>query len=104
VTKRTKKLRPGQDGFRGQVIDWLRGLNDKQFAELFHEAVASRTTSDLPEWRGHFILADAEQVHDGPWDIHFIALPVETERAQWSDEALICQSGACGGCGAEVRS
>lgn len=91
-------------GFREQVLDWCRGLNDKQFAEFFYEAVASRNTSDLPEWRGHFVLADAEFVDDGPWEVDFIALPVETERAPWSDEGPICQSGTCGSCGFAVRS
>ena len=95
---------PKSPGFRQQALDWLRGLNDKQFAEVFYEAVAARTTSDLPEWRGHFLLADAERVDDGPWDVDIVALPVKAERADWSDEALICQSGSCGGCGAEVRS
>ena len=32
------------------------------------------------------------------------ALPEVSERAGWSDEALICQSGSCEGCGSEVRS
>lgn len=95
---------PRSPNFRVQVLNWLRELNDKQFAELFYEAVSSRTTSDLPEWRGHFVLADTEIVDDGPWDIDFIALPIEAERAGWREEALICQSGVCGGCGSEVRS
>lgn len=95
---------PKSLGFRHQALDWLRGLNDKQLVEVFYDAVASRITSDLPEWRGHFVLADAERVDDGPWDMDFIALPVASERAGWSDEALICQAGSCNGCGAEVRS
>ena len=60
--------------------------------------------SDLPEWQGHFILADAECVDNGPWDEEFIALPVAAERSEWSDEAGICQSGTCGSCGAEIQS
>ena len=97
-------IQPKSSGFRSQVLDWLRGLNDKQFAEIFYEAVATRNTSDLPEWRGHFILADAELVDEEPWAVDFIAMPVESERAEWSDEALICQSGTCGGCNADIRS
>ena len=87
-------------GFRNQVLAWLRELNDKRFAETVYEAVASRNTYDLPGWRGHFILADAELVDEGPWEIDFIARPVEAERTEWSDEALICQSSTCGGCNA----
>ena len=32
---------PKDPGFRRQVLDWLRELNDKQFAELFYVATAS---------------------------------------------------------------
>lgn len=95
---------PKSPGFRGQVIDWLRDLNDKQFAEFFYEAVATRNTSDVPRWRGHFVLADAELVEDAPWEIVFVALPVKPERADWSDEATLAESGECGECGAAVRS
>lgn len=94
---------PKNPGFRKQVLNWLGELDHKAFAELFYEAVATRTTSDLKEWRGHFILADCEKVDDSPWDLDLIALPVESERADWAEGVPICQSGTCESCGAEVR-
>lgn len=94
----------GTSGFPNRLLDRLHRLSDKQFAEVFYEAVASRNTSDLPEWRGHFVLADAASVDGGPWDIDFIALPLEAAGAEWSGEAPICQSGTCGGCKTDIRS
>lgn len=91
-------------GFGPTVVDWLRELNDKRFTEVFYEAVAGRETSDRPDAQGHFILADAERTDEGGWDIDAIALPVESERADWSDEAPICQSGRCSACDTPVRS
>lgn len=95
---------PKSPEFRNHMLQWIAELNHKQFAEFFYEAVAHRTTSDLAEWQGHFILADTESVDNGAWDIDFIALPVKSERHEWSDEALICQSGTCDGCNTDVRS
>ena len=89
---------------RQKALDWIATLNDKQFAEFFYEAVAKRNTSDLPDWPGHFLLADTRFVEEPPWETEFIALPVKAERGDWSDEALICQAGDCTSCGASVRS
>ena len=87
---------------RREALHYLTTLNDKQFAELFYEAVAGRNTSDSRRWGGHFVLADAEKVDGEPWAVDFIALSADA--AVWGDDAPICQSGTCTGCGSPVRS
>ncbi|PHR88857.1 MAG: hypothetical protein COA78_36185 [Blastopirellula sp.] len=87
-----------------KIISWIESLTDKQFVDFFYRAVANRSTSDLPEWSGHFVLADAEKVTDEPWDVDFIALPDPNEYEEWVDNAPICQSGNCPTCGNAVRS
>ena len=87
-----------------KVITWIQSLTDKQFVEFFYRAVANRSTSDLPEWNGHFVLADAEKVTDEPWEVDVIALHDPDEYKEWVDDAPICQSGSCSACGNSVRS
>ena len=84
-----------------QVIAWINTMTDKQFAEFFYRAVADRNTSDLPEWNGHLVLADAELVTDEPWDVELIALPAQDD---FVDDHPVCQSGTCGTCNSRVRS
>ena len=88
-----------------QVIAWLNAMSHKQFAEFFYRAVSDRNTSDVAEWDGHFILADAEHVPDEDWDVDMIALhdPDEYDTG-WADDSPLCQSGTCPNCGANVRS
>ncbi len=88
---------------RQKALEWIAGLTEKQFAEFFYEAVADRNTSDVPGGRGHLLLADTDRDEEGPWMTELIALPVADQRAGWGDDPLICQAGACAGCGAEVR-
>ncbi len=92
-------------GFPNQVREWLQSLKDKQFAAFFYDAVSERVTSDMPEWRGHFLLAHCEHVDDGPWAFDFIALDdLQKYPEGWVDDVPICQSGRCSGCGSAVRS
>ena len=83
------------------VMAWLNTMTHKQFAEFFYRAVADRNTSDLPEWNGHFVLADAELIPDEPWDVDLIAVPAD---AEYVDDHPICQSGTCSSCNSDVRS
>jgi hypothetical protein len=93
-----------KDSMRGKVIEWLGSLTDKDFAEVFYEATASRTTSDSPGCGGHFVLADTEKVNDGEWETDLIALhdPEAYPEGMVSD-APICQSGICSACKSGVR-
>ncbi len=89
---------------RSDAISFLTSLSDKAFAEFFYEAVRDRNTSDIADWRGHFILADAEcDENDGGWEIDFIALD-DRSYGPWDRDAPICQSGRCTDCGHSVRS
>ena len=57
------------------VLRYVQALSDKQFVEFFYDAIRGRITSDVPRWRGHFVLADAEKVDgEDEWDIDFIGL------------------------------
>lgn len=87
---------------RSIALHWLSTLSNKEFAEFFYSAVAERRTSDIKDWQGHFVLADAQKVQSEPWAIDFIAIPEGKE--SWSADAPICQSGGCGTCGALIRS
>ena len=87
-----------------QVIAWLETLTEKQFSEFFYRAVATRCTSDVPEWQGHLVLADADRETDESWSLSLIALPDPDEYDQWADDSPICQSGTCPECGACLRS
>lgn len=96
-------MNKSQADFRRQVIRYLKGLEEKEFAELFYEAVAGRNTSDFPERDGHFILADTQRCsYDrNDWDIDFIAIPYED--VQWAEDSPICQEGTCGSCNNVMR-
>jgi hypothetical protein len=88
---------------RDEALQFLAALSDKEFAELFYEAVRTRNTSDVPEQPGHFVLADATDLSDeGGWRVEFIALPATHVR--WDSLAPICQSGQCRNCGVHMRS
>ena len=91
-----------QPELRSHALRFIETLSDKQFAEFFYQAVRDRNTSDLEAWAGHLVLANAEKVDDEPWSLDLLALP--ENRESWSDDADICQSGACATCSAEVRS
>jgi hypothetical protein len=90
---------------REVALAYVTRLSHKAFAEFFYAAVRGRVTSDAEAWRGHFVLADAEQVEDSePWDVNFIAVHDPQKYGEWDDAATICQSGNCESCGGRVRS
>ena len=89
--------------FRNQVRRWIAELTDKQFTEFFYDVVKCRCTSDLPNQRGHFVLADASFDLDvRRWAVDFVALPNDKQR--WADDAPLCQAGECPTCSNDVRS
>jgi hypothetical protein len=99
----TRKASIGRD--RQALLLSLGKLTDKQFAEVFYEAVADRDTSDRTDGTGHFVLADAHGSTTEPWTVDLIGLPSAESRAQeWVDDAPICQAGECAACGFGVRS
>lgn len=84
------------------VVDWLSGLSDRAFAQVFTDAIARRSSSGLADWRAHYALVEVERVGDGPWVLEYIAAP--REGGDDPDVTVICQSGTCRGCGVVVRS
>ena len=85
---------------RAAVLAWIAELSDKQLAEFFYAAGRGRLTSDLPEWSGHFALAEAEKPDDR-WEVHLVGLAREKN---WVDDAPLCQEGSCGSSGSSVLS
>ena len=89
---------------RESVVQYLRGLGDKEFAELFYDVVRARPMSDVKEARRHLVLADAA-LEDGKWTVDLIAREDPAEyKAGWASDVSVCQSGECGTCGSGVRS
>ncbi len=86
---------------RQRLLEWLSGLTDRQFAEVFYEAIRDRRTSDFADGQGHFVLSDV-QLEAGGWVVDFIATPDATQ-PDWADDVPICQSGRCPGCSHPVR-
>ncbi len=89
---------------RVTALYYLSKLSDKAFAEFFYEAVRDRNTSDIKQWKGHFVLADAEQVEGEPWEVVLIASQDSRDNAKWANDVPICQSGQCRSCTNLVRS
>jgi hypothetical protein len=87
------------------TLDWIKTLNDKEFAEFFYQAIEGRNTSDLSHdiGKGHFVLADVtvyfdEDDKDEP-SISFIGLNDSTHyEGEWDDDSPICQEGTCQNC------
>jgi hypothetical protein len=81
---------------REDVIQYLKGLTDKQFIDLFYEACNSRNiyTSE-PDLKAHLILANAFRDYDASeWEIEILC---PTPGQEWADDALVCQFGMhCG--------
>jgi len=72
---------------RDAVIEYLRGLTDKQFAEVFYAATKSSELN--PGYRR--VLANASHTSDGDWELQIVC-PVPDEK--WIDDAPICQWGS----------
>jgi hypothetical protein len=89
---------------REAVVRYLRGLADKELAELFYDAVRDRRSEDVPTARRHFVLGDASY-EDGKWALDVIARedPVKYEDG-WVAAAPVSQGGVCEGCGTRIKS
>ena len=80
---------------RDSVIDYLRGLTAKQFAELFYESTQGRHPwpgeKELSEARPVLAYATREKDESGAeWELRIVC-PVPDVR--WVDDAPLCQSG-----------
>ena len=85
---------------RLDLVDGLRALTDKQFVEVFYEAVYGRHiySAERNVLDAHLVLANAvrhrEEGHDGRWSVELIC---HTPDQDWRDDAPICQAGEhCG--------
>jgi hypothetical protein len=82
---------------RDFVIDYLRNLTAKQFAELFYDAMKGQDPwgDDLTDVRYVLAYACRDKIEpDDEWDFS-IDCPVPNEK--WIDDAPICQHGRhCG--------
>lgn len=87
------------------VVTWLASLTDKQFVEVFYEAVSDRDTSEIDGERVHFVMAKTSKMSDEERDSVFLALPDPDEYSgEWADDCAICQTGQCVECRSWVRS
>lgn len=90
---------------RLQALSYLQSLSTKQFTQFFYDAVDERNTSDCSDWKGHLVLADAEQVVGEPWNLDFLALAdLEKYNKPWNDDIELAQQTVCAGCGYRIRS
>lgn len=79
------------------LADTLRRLTDKQFVEVFYDAVQGRHSYDNV-FDTRWVLANAvrERTEDsvGSWTVELVC---PTPGQQWPDDAIICQAGEhCG--------
>ncbi|HEX8323271.1 MAG TPA: hypothetical protein VF595_05085 [Tepidisphaeraceae bacterium] len=72
---------------REAVIEYLRGLTEKQFAELFYASTNGEEPN--PEFRR--VLMNASHAEDGGWELQLVC-PVPNE--DWVDDAPLCQWGS----------
>ena len=94
-----------EDINKEQCLKLMKGLTDKQFVQLFYEAMSGRNTSDMGEdvAKGHFILADVLTWEDKEINIEFVGLNFYKEDT-YEDDYPICQSGTCQNCKNKIRS
>ena len=89
-----------------EIIEALQKLTDKQFVELFYEAVQGRHLyeSEAAYCQAHLVLANAERhaENDGEWSEWRLQLLCPTPGEDWGDDAPICQFGHH--CGHETGS
>ena len=97
------------------LIDELRKLTNKQFAELFYRAVEGRRVYESTIYDSHLVLASAvrEPEESTAWTLEVICPARDSD---WVDDAPICQQGdhcgmttaswaknsRCGICGGDV--
>jgi hypothetical protein len=85
---------------RRHLVDALRALTDRQFVEVFYEAVQGRHvySAERNLFDAHLVLANAvrdrEEGSGGGWAVELIC---PTQDQDWVDDAPICQAGEhCG--------
>jgi len=85
---------------RRDLVERLRALTDKQFVEVFYEAVQGRHiySAERNVFDAHLVLANAmrdrEEGTDGRWTVE---LNCPTPDQEGADDAPICQAGEhCG--------
>jgi len=89
---------------RESIVKFLRGLGYKDLVEIFYDVVRDRSTGDVADAKGHYIIANVA-TEDGTWTLEVIARE-DPERypSGWAPDVPVCQSGVCEGCGSQVRS
>jgi hypothetical protein len=89
---------------RETVIQHLRDLGEREFAELFYDIARARSVRNPEGTARHLVLADAAR-DDGKWVVEVIAGHDPAQyRDGWAPGVPICQSGTCESCGNELRS
>lgn len=90
-----------QDMDRSSVIEYLRDLSPKAFAELFYEAVDGKhpwpgeeESVDVRLLLGYASQDRSEDESDADWTVALVC-PVPGTR--WVDDAPVCQHGSCCG-------
>ena len=82
---------------RRDLVNGLRTLTDKQFVEVFYEAVEGRYVSGDPSYEAHLVLANAFRSLEGAGKTWTVELICPTPDQDWVDDAPICQAGEhCG--------
>lgn len=79
---------------RTQIIAFLKRLTDKQFVELFYEAVEERVILGNSPGDSKLILANASRDSDesGKWEVDLLALHDRSAYdSEWADDVLFCQ-------------
>lgn len=88
---------------RDAIIKEIRELSDKQFVELFYEAVKGRHiyTAEANVFESHLVLANAVRAR-GTGSPSTIELLCPVPDQHWADDSPICQHGQH--CGFETAS
>ena len=83
------------------LVRRMASLSDREFIEVFYAAIAQRRPPGLSDWQAHWVLAEAEKVGNGPWDVDYIA----PAREDVSDpDRVLCRETTCPRCRHSVRS
>lgn len=83
------------------LVDRLASLSDREFVEAFYAAAARRHRPGLDEWKGHWVLAQAEKVGRSPWNVDFLGAAREDVD---DTDRVLCRETTCPRCRNPVRS
>ncbi len=87
--------------FKSRVLQWISGLSEHQFANLFYEAAKAQRATHPDEEEAKFVLADASDEEQ----VAFIGLADDEHYPEgFADDAPLCQFGTCPECEADVLS